>query len=1852
MYNKNKHIYKVVIITSFLFLFQTILETLAQGEDQWRVMPIRTKEEYELGKIGGEGTQQMHGMARSLSNTNIIYTSQDCAGPWKSTDGGETWRKTLGKGYYIRGGWAIEVDPINPNMVFIVGSALWSDPEDFDGLYRSKDGGDNWELILHTNVNIPQADWRGHRCYTHTIAYDKASITNSGASVWYVAFDKNGLYKSIDYGDTWSQVADLASHEFIYSIYVHPDSGKVYIGSSEGLYLYSETNGLMSYGNLPAGRVTSIAINPQDSDLIYITLRSDEPANRGLYKSINGGTTFNLLKEFESGNSVHYPMVFMNPGYPDTLYLTGSASWPISPTIITHDGGQTWITTIKNQYNPQNEILVTPAPGKANPDRTYSLGGEIRALMPNPNDENEAVGFFNNGHFFKTTDGGYTWNDNSTLFTGYAIWLNSGFAFHKFNSNKFALFLCDVIMAMTNNAGDWFYTITNTKEGGTIHDWYTQGLVSSQGAHQALAGAFKPVPNSESMVATIGEYQTTAKIKLMYLEDESTGWELVSDIELIAAEHLDASRNLISNVYDNVKIRDDTWSEEIKNNEYLRVTFESNLTARNPIATYVDMIESAEIEVYKKDDDILLTTFGQDWAKLYSASLADLVGGENIFDLKIIGGPVKFDTLFEHKKDKITFIAFNPNDPNIVYAGNKISHDGGKSFEDVEFKNETETFNFNPWNPGIIDMSLSRPDTVYALVGWNKILRSDDRGQIWNLYATQGIGSPVLAVDPLDPNKIYSIGAAGDIAVYDGSAWTSLGLLPLVEKPAGMSIKVRNIVIDPNNSSIIYASVGGSGTTGLGSGIPVIWRSINAGETWEDISRNLPRIGSYTMAINPHTGELFVGGACGTWVLPPPYESSRLIYNKCIPVGPIDSNNVAPIFETIDDKSVDENQTLTFTVTATDLDGDPITYSIWDIPEGATFADQTFTWTPVDGQVGTYNVTFIASDGKTQTTQTIIITVNAINQAPKISPIEDKSVDENSLLSFTVDAVDLDDDSLTFTVEGLPSGAVFADQTFNWTPSFDQAGTYEVTFTVSDSQAQDSVTVNIKVNNINQPPVFNAIYDKTVHANQTLTFTVEAIDPDGDKINYSALDLPTGSTFINQVFNWSPSQDDIGSYQITFIASDGQDQDTETITITVLDSDINPPSANAFSPDVGEIQVPINSLVTLHVTDNGTGVDANSVTIRLNDDVIYTGNTQQYEGTYGICQRTGTNSDYLFTYQTNEVFDFDKEVKITVNAEDLASNVMNEYTYSFVTEMRSFGENKKVSSLRTDLIEDISVTMSDSLGNIWVAWQAGITGSRNIYVSVLAAETEEFTETISLTNNDYDQCNPEMVIGTDDTIYVVWQDNTRGNWDICVATSLDGQNWSEVMRVTDSNDNEVNPAIAIDKGSPNRAYIAWQDGRNGNQDIYMASSSNGFITATLSKITTNSADQLEPDIAINSDNIIAIVWTDMRNNSSDIYGAASNSSAWTNVPIVNNIYNQSSPAIAAEPTGSTLHLLWVDDTQGHKDIYYSAADGLPDTPLVGTNIVDDTSSADQLTPAIISTTNDLFGIKVFACWQDQRHVIDDSTDMDIYFAELSSTSAGTNILVGDEGTNSDQSNPAIGADEYGHPYIIWADNRNGEEAIYYAGSTFIDPTPLEAENVIASVGATVGVDPTSINEVDDVSVTIPAQACATDVIISISRIKNPPEFSMQCPCIYDFSPSGIEFNYPVTVTIPYDPQAGRSASAYWYNSLTGALSKQGITDIDSIAISPNLHALSFKTTHFTLFYLVLGDDDDGDDPISGDTTSGGSGGGGGCSINDTTGYIGISEFALPYVGLSIVMSILRLRDLRKRKTRNTCQDQP
>ncbi|GAJ20395.1 unnamed protein product, partial [marine sediment metagenome] len=144
----------------------------------------------------------------------------------------------------------------------------------------------------------------------------------------------------------------------------------------------------------------------------------------------------------------------------------------------------------------------------------------------------------------------------------------------------------------------------------------------------------------------------------------------------------------------------------------------------------------------------------------------------------------------------------------------------------------------------------------------------------------------------------------------------------------------------------------------------------------------------------------------------------------------------------------------------------------------------------------------------------------------------------------------------------------------------------------------------------------------------------------------------------------------------------------------------------------------------------------------------------------------------------------------------------------------------------------------------------------------------------------------------------------------------------------------------------------------------------------------------------------------------------------------------------------------------------------------------------------------------------------------------------------DDGTNSDQSEPAIGIDGHGHPYLVWTNERTD---ICYAGSTFIEPDALASTNISTSSTVTVGTPLNDIDSVDDISAEVLPGAYLCDVKVTISRIKNPQKFNFERSTgVYEFGPSGMEFTKPVTITIPYEVNGSENVSykAYWYNSLT------------------------------------------------------------------------------------------------------------
>ncbi len=88
--------------------------------------------------------------------------------------------------------------------------------------------------------------------------------------------------------------------------------------------------------------------------------------------------------------------------------------------------------------------------------------------------------------------------------------------------------------------------------------------------------------------------------------------------------------------------------------------------------------------------------------------------------------------------------------------------------------------------------------------------------------------------------------------------------------------------------------------------------------------------------------------------------------------------NNAPNLNSISNKQVAEGQTLTFTIFATDIDGDSLSYSVQNRPNNSSLNNNTFTFTPNNSQQGSYTITFIVSDGELTDRKSVTITVNNV----------------------------------------------------------------------------------------------------------------------------------------------------------------------------------------------------------------------------------------------------------------------------------------------------------------------------------------------------------------------------------------------------------------------------------------------------------------------------------------------------------------------------------------------------------------------------------------------------------------------------------------------------------------------------------------------------------------------------------------------------------------------------------------------------------------------------------------------------------------------------------------------------------
>lgn len=173
--------------------------------------------------------------------------------------------------------------------------------------------------------------------------------------------------------------------------------------------------------------------------------------------------------------------------------------------------------------------------------------------------------------------------------------------------------------------------------------------------------------------------------------------------------------------------------------------------------------------------------------------------------------------------------------------------------------------------------------------------------------------------------------------------------------------------------------------------------------------------------------------------------------------------------------TVDETQSVDFSVKASDLNKDPLTYG-WKL-DGEDVSDSTeYTYQTTYDDSGSHTIKVEVSDGLSSASKLWSVDVKNVNRKPVLEEVGDIEAKETDKIVITALATDDDEDSITYKISD--NKFMQEDNVFTWHTDYDSAGVYEITLSSSDGQDTTEETFKVTVENVNRPPVITDVLQK------------------------------------------------------------------------------------------------------------------------------------------------------------------------------------------------------------------------------------------------------------------------------------------------------------------------------------------------------------------------------------------------------------------------------------------------------------------------------------------------------------------------------------------------------------------------------------------------------------------------------------------------------------------------------------------------------------------------------------------------------------------------------------------------------
>ncbi|MCA6128749.1 hypothetical protein AI19_04245 [Thalassolituus oleivorans 4BN06-13] len=282
----------------------------------------------------------------------------------------------------------------------------------------------------------------------------------------------------------------------------------------------------------------------------------------------------------------------------------------------------------------------------------------------------------------------------------------------------------------------------------------------------------------------------------------------------------------------------------------------------------------------------------------------------------------------------------------------------------------------------------------------------------------------------------------------------------------------------------------------------------------------------------------------------------------------VNSVNDAPVITSVPNTSATEAVAYSYAVTASDVEGDTLTWSLTEAPAGMEIDADTgvVSWTPGNASSDA-SVTVQVSDGAESTIQTFTVVLGAVNDAPVITEGDTAVINtnEDTLGSVTLNATDADSATLTWSVStGASNGSASVSgtglsKTVNYTPNADFSGTDSLVVAVSDGSLTDTIVISVNVAAVNDAPMFISAPSTNAIEASLYQYTAQVSDADdannGTDLTFTLTQAPEGMTVsATGVVQWTPGNT-VTTADVTLEVIDGGEDGTvaavQSWTITV-----------------------------------------------------------------------------------------------------------------------------------------------------------------------------------------------------------------------------------------------------------------------------------------------------------------------------------------------------------------------------------------------------------------------------------------------------------------------------------------------------------------------------------------------------------------------------------------------------------------------------------------------------------------------------------------------------------------------------